>query len=45
MDDRPVTYDTPARAARLGIGMLYQDPLDFANLTVLENFMVGRSEG
>jgi len=29
---------TPAMAARLGVGMLYQDPLDFPALPVWENF-------
>lgn len=29
---------TPATAARLGVGMLYQDPLDFPALPVWENF-------
>lgn len=37
-----VEYDNPEAAARLGIGMLYQEPQDFPPLTVLENFMVGR---
>ncbi len=30
---------------KLGLGMLYQDPLDFPALTVLENFMLGQSSG
>jgi ABC-type uncharacterized transport system ATPase subunit len=38
-------YDTPATAARLGIGMLYQEPLDYPPLSVLENFMVGQTSG
>ncbi|HOO90278.1 MAG TPA: ATP-binding cassette domain-containing protein, partial [Syntrophales bacterium] len=38
-------YNTPAQAARLGIGMLYQEPLDFPPLTVLDNFMVGQAAG
>jgi simple sugar transport system ATP-binding protein len=42
MDGDEVEYRTPAGASALGIGMLYQDPLDFPPLTVLENFMVGR---
>ncbi len=42
LDGRPVAFSHPAEASRLGIGMLYQDPLDFPPLTVLENFMVGR---
>lgn len=42
LDGRPVVFSHPAEASRLGIGMLYQDPLDFPPLSVLENFMVGR---
>ncbi len=49
VDGRPVAIASPRDAAALGIGMLYQDPLDFASLTVLENFIVGlareRGEG
>jgi len=41
----PVTYSTPAQASRLGIGMLYQDPLDFPRLSALDNFMLGQSRG
>jgi ABC-type uncharacterized transport system ATPase subunit len=45
LNGRPVEYDHPAQATRLGIGMLYQDPLDFPSLTVLENFMMGLDRG
>jgi ABC-type uncharacterized transport system ATPase subunit len=45
IDNSPVNYQTPAQAAKLGIGMLYQDPFDFPLLTVLENFMVGQLSG
>jgi len=45
IDNSPVNYHTPARASELGIGMLYQDPLDFHHLTVLENFMLGQISG
>ncbi len=45
IDNSPVNYHTPAQAADLGIGMLYQDPLDFPLLTVLENFMLGQASG
>lgn len=41
----PVDYTTPAQASRLGIGMLYQDPLDFPQLAALDNFMLGQSRG
>jgi ABC-type uncharacterized transport system ATPase subunit len=45
VNGRPVDYVHPAQATRLGIGMLYQDPLDFPSLTVLENFMMGLDRG
>ncbi len=44
LDGRPVDCDTPAQASALGIGMLYQDPLDFPLLTVLDNFRLGHPE-
>ena len=44
-DGRHVDFRTPAEAAALGIGMLYQDPLDFPNLAVLDNFMLGQLKG
>ncbi|MGQ9484663.1 MAG: ATP-binding cassette domain-containing protein [Desulfosoma sp.] len=42
LDGRSVDFAHPAQAFRAGIGMLYQDPLDFPPLTVLENFMLGQ---
>lgn len=45
IDGRPADYRNPAQATELGIGMLYQDPLDFPLLSVLENFMLGQTEG
>lgn len=45
VDDFPANYTTPAQAAALGIGMLYQDPLDFPLLSVLDNFMLGQTTG
>ena len=42
IDGREATYNDPAAAAKLGIGMLYQEPQDFPPLTVLDNFIVGR---
>jgi ABC-type uncharacterized transport system ATPase subunit len=45
IDGAAVDYRNPAQAAALGIGMLYQDPLDFQLLTVLDNFMLGQTEG
>jgi general nucleoside transport system ATP-binding protein len=45
IDGQPVEYHTPAAASRHGIGMLYQDPLDFPPLSVLDNFMLGQLKG
>ena len=45
VDNCPVTYKTPAQAAELGIGLLYQDPLDFPLLSILDNFMLGQTTG
>ncbi|MGE0085317.1 MAG: ABC transporter ATP-binding protein [Desulfococcaceae bacterium] len=44
-NDSPADYRTPAGASALGIGMLYQDPLDFPQLSVLDNFMLGQIRG
>ena len=38
-------YSHPDQAMKLGLGMLYQDPLDFPSLTVLDNFMLGQTSG
>jgi len=43
LNGRPTAFKNTATAARLGIGMLYQDPLDFLNLSVLDNFMLGHT--
>jgi ABC-type uncharacterized transport system ATPase subunit len=43
VDGVAVDYQNPSQSARLGIGMLYQDPLDFPLLSVLDNFMLGQT--
>ena len=45
IDGKAVKYRNPAQAVALGIGMLYQDPLDFPPLSVLDNFMLGQTNG
>lgn len=45
IDNIEVNYQTPAQASKLGIGMLYQEPLDFPFLTALDNLMIGRTFG
>ncbi|HEX3054297.1 MAG TPA: ATP-binding cassette domain-containing protein [Aggregatilineaceae bacterium] len=42
VDDQVLQLDAPTDAIEHGIGMLYQDPLDFPPFTVLENFIAGR---
>ncbi|MBI5927732.1 MAG: ATP-binding cassette domain-containing protein [Chloroflexi bacterium] len=42
IDGKPVQINSPHHAIAHGIGMLYQDPLDFAPLTVLENYIEGK---
>lgn len=41
LDGAPVRMTSPAEAVAQGVGMLYQDPLDFPALTVLDNFVLG----
>lgn len=45
IDKHPIELNSPNQAITHGIGMLYQDPLDFAPLTVLENYINGRAGG
>ena len=43
LDGKSIEVKTPADAIAVGIGMLHQDPLDFPPLSVLDNFLVGKS--
>jgi len=45
IDGSEVRFEDPTHASRLGVGMLYQDPLDFPLLSVLENFILGQKSG
>ena len=45
IDGEPVRFRSPADAMARGIGMLYQDPLDFPSMSVLDNFMTGQGDG
>ncbi|HEX9118295.1 MAG TPA: ATP-binding cassette domain-containing protein, partial [Anaerolineae bacterium] len=45
LDGQLVQVTSPAEAVQRGVGMLYQDPLDFAALTVLDNFVLGYPGG
>ena len=44
-EDREIPLQTPQEAKDLGIGMLYQEPLDFPQLSVLDNFMAAGTDG
>lgn len=44
LDGRGVRIGSPQKAMRHGIGMLFQEPLDFPALTVLDNFILGQPE-
>jgi simple sugar transport system ATP-binding protein len=43
VDGRPADYRSTAEAFRFGIGMLYQDPLDFPQMTIVDNFALGQA--
>ena len=45
IDGKEAGYASPDEASSLGIGMLYQDPMDFPMLSVIENFMIGQVSG
>ena len=42
INSRPVTMSSPADALNQGIGTVYQDPLVYGELTVVENIFMGR---
>lgn len=43
LDGVAVDFDSPAEGLAAGIGMLYQDPLDFPPFNILENYLLGKS--
>lgn len=45
VNGQEVDLTSTAVASSLGIGMLYQDPMDFPQLSVIDNFMIGQSKG
>ncbi|HSO27376.1 MAG TPA: ATP-binding cassette domain-containing protein, partial [Anaerolineales bacterium] len=42
LDNQPVQFRSPAEALQHGVGMLYQDPLDFPPFRIIENYLLGR---
>ena len=45
LDDQQITISSPAVAIRFGIGMLYQEPMDFPAMSVLESFLAASPGG
>jgi len=39
-----VHFNSPAQALKSGIGMLYQEPLDFPPFKIIENYLLGRDQ-
>lgn len=44
LNGEEIQLTSPEDASALGFGMLYQEPLDFPQLSVLENFMAGDND-
>ncbi len=44
LDGTEIELKTPKEARQAGIGMLYQEPLDFPGLSVLDNFMAAATD-
>ncbi len=42
--DRRMSFRSPAEALRNGVGMLYQDPLDFPPFRIIDNYLLGRDD-
>jgi len=43
LDGNLARFNSPAEGLNAGIGMLYQDPLDFPPFNILENYLLGKS--
>jgi simple sugar transport system ATP-binding protein len=44
LDEEEVLFTSPKEGLKAGIGMLYQDPLDFPPFNILENYLLGKSD-
>lgn len=42
LDGKPIQFESPAHALSHKVGMLYQDPLDFPPMRILDNYLLGR---
>lgn len=44
LDKTPVFFQSPAQALKKGIGMLYQEPLDFPPFSIIDNYLLGKDK-
>ncbi|MBN1146680.1 MAG: ATP-binding cassette domain-containing protein [Anaerolineales bacterium] len=44
LDAQQMNFSSPAAGLRNGVGMLYQDPLDFPPFRLLDNYLLGRDK-
>lgn len=44
LDGQRATFNSPADGLANGIGMLYQDPLDFPPFNIIDNYLLGLSQ-
>lgn len=42
LDESPGKFNSPAQALKSGIGMLYQEPLDFPPFKIIDNYLLGK---
>lgn len=42
LNGQPVHFHSPAEALAHGVGMLYQEPLDFPPFRIIDNYLLGR---
>lgn len=42
INKQPYIFNSPAQALNSGIGMLYQEPLDFPPFKIIDNYLLGR---
>ncbi len=44
LDGKATKFSSPAQALAAGVGMLYQDPLDFPPFEIVDNYLLGKDK-
>jgi simple sugar transport system ATP-binding protein len=44
LNEQPVIFYSPREAMAAGVGMLYQDPLDFPPFRIIDNYLLGHDQ-